>query len=538
MDTAKKELTELLANEYMDKIFYFCLKKTGNVHEAEDLSQDIALNIIVSLENHPLPQAFSAWAWKIARNRYAMWADKKRKLSEHTSYADIDELDIADEEECVMERLINEEQLSILRRELAFASSTYRNILVAYYLENKSIKEIANASCLTEEAVKQRLMRGRSLLKEGMNMTREFGTRSYNPDSIHFLNFCTNPGDRGQPFSLVEYNRLHENVFLTGYDNPTTAEEYALELGIALPYMEDILEHLVSEGVMIKNGKKFETAFPIISAEAQEKIHLTLKSTFSKISTLIEKEVDSLIAKLKAIGIRFYGRHQSYGDAKWSILLLFYQHLYEAFEPNKEKYLGSSQRPLHGIWDIIALEKSNEFNIYGVGHHHHRYGFSHYRIGYKGIAEKTPPFLSAKEEGTLYHILHHRLFLNKESLGTLEKYGYIEKTKLGYKPKIAVIKKWRLNLFDGIIRNNIINENGCYPEIISALQDMKNEICTILQSDLPKGIKTDFTLLERMANSLCSAGFPLGHLIHKAAADGWLKYNEKSSAILGAYFVK
>ena len=60
MDTAKKELTELLANEYMDKIFYFCLKKTGNVHEAEDLSQDIALNIIVSLENHPLPQAFSA----------------------------------------------------------------------------------------------------------------------------------------------------------------------------------------------------------------------------------------------------------------------------------------------------------------------------------------------------------------------------------------------------------------------------------------------------------------------------------------------
>ena len=120
----------------------------------------------------------------------------------------------------------------------------------------------------------------------------------------------------------------------------------------------------------------------------------------------------------------------------------------------------------------------------------------------------------------------------------MEKYGYIEKTKLGYKLKIAVIKKWRLNLFDGIIRNNIINENGCYPEIISALQDMKNEICTILQSDLPKGIKTDFTLLERMANSLCSAGFPLGHLIHEAAADGWLKYNEKSSAILGAYFVK
>ena len=31
------------AENYMEKIFYFCLKKTGNHIEAEDLTQDIAL---------------------------------------------------------------------------------------------------------------------------------------------------------------------------------------------------------------------------------------------------------------------------------------------------------------------------------------------------------------------------------------------------------------------------------------------------------------------------------------------------------------
>ncbi len=537
MDDSKNELTELLANEYMDKIFYFCLKKTGNVHEAEDLSQDIALNIIVSLKNQPLPRAFSAWVWKIARNRYATWAAKKHKLSNYISYVDFDELNIADEDQSIMENVINQEQLSILRRELAFASSTYRNILVAYYLDNKSIREIATANNLTEEAVKQRLLRGRSLLKEGMSMSREFGTRSYNPESVHFLNFCTNPGYSGQPYSLVEYNKLHENVFLTGYDNPTSAEEYALELGIALPYMEDILEHLVCETVMIKNGKKYETAFPIISIETQDKIHLAYKSIFSKISALIEKEIDNIIAKLKRIGVHLCGRYQSYEDAKWSILLLFYQHLYNAFEPNTKKYLGSSNRPMHGNWDIIALEKNASFNIYGVGHHHGRYGFSHYRIGYKGITEKTPPHLSAKEEGTLFNILHFRPFINKESLSNLEKCGYIEKTKLGYKPKIAVIKKWHLRLVDRIINKNIIKENGSYPEIISALTNLKNEILKILSDDLPKGIKADFSFVEQMANSLCSTGFSLGYLIHQAATDGWLKYNEEASATLGAYFV-
>ena len=38
-DRLLKEFTE----NYMEKLFYFCLKKTGSQIEAEDLTQDIAL---------------------------------------------------------------------------------------------------------------------------------------------------------------------------------------------------------------------------------------------------------------------------------------------------------------------------------------------------------------------------------------------------------------------------------------------------------------------------------------------------------------
>ena len=64
-DRLIKEFTE----NYMEKLFYFCLKKTGNHTEAEDLTQDIALQIVTALNKGTIPTSFSAWVWQIARNR-------------------------------------------------------------------------------------------------------------------------------------------------------------------------------------------------------------------------------------------------------------------------------------------------------------------------------------------------------------------------------------------------------------------------------------------------------------------------------------
>ena len=59
------EMRDRLINEfvdsYMEKLFYFCLKKTGNHIEAEDLTQDIALQILTALNKGTIPTSFSAW---------------------------------------------------------------------------------------------------------------------------------------------------------------------------------------------------------------------------------------------------------------------------------------------------------------------------------------------------------------------------------------------------------------------------------------------------------------------------------------------
>ena len=85
------------AEDFLEKVFYFCIKKTGNITEAEDLSSDISLSVFTQLEKGNLPDAFDAWVWKIARNRYSRWAKLKHERSDSVSGADIDGFAIADE---------------------------------------------------------------------------------------------------------------------------------------------------------------------------------------------------------------------------------------------------------------------------------------------------------------------------------------------------------------------------------------------------------------------------------------------------------
>ncbi|MBQ8552332.1 MAG: sigma-70 family RNA polymerase sigma factor [Clostridia bacterium] len=200
------EMCDRLINEfaenYMEKLFYFCLKKTGNNIEAEDLTQDIALQIITALNKGTIPTSFSAWVWQIARNRYSVWAKAKHKRNESVTGSDIGDYEIEDENENVLDEMIHTEQFALLRRELAFIKSDYRNIVVAYYIENKNVREIAESLSLSTNTVKSRLLRAREILKEGMDMAREFGKRSYNPENVaFFMNGMVGKG--GEPWNYI-----------------------------------------------------------------------------------------------------------------------------------------------------------------------------------------------------------------------------------------------------------------------------------------------------------------------------------------------
>ena len=311
----RDRLTGEFAENYMEKLFYFCLKKTGSHIEAEDLTQDIAIQIITALNKGTIPTSFSAWVWQIARNRYSVWAKEKHNRNESVTGSDIGDYEIEDESESILEKQIHTEQMALLRRELAFIKSDYRNIVVAYYIENKNVREIAESLSLPTNTVKSRLLRAREILKEGMDMAREFGKRSYNPENITFAASGSQPS--GLPWKVVQ-RKIPNNILLQASNNPSTIEELSIELGIALPYMEEEVDILHRATLLEKEGDKYITNFFILDKDCRIEVYHALRKTARERSCLIREFIDDRIADIRALDIA--GAHIDDNTIRWWLI--------------------------------------------------------------------------------------------------------------------------------------------------------------------------------------------------------------------------
>ena len=116
-------------------IFSYCAARTPNQFEAEDLAQDILLEIYKSAPNLRNDKAFYGFMWGIAGNVYKTWCKNRGKKIE---YALTDQcLEVIDPFEELSDDLM------ILRRELTLLLQKYRRAAILYYIDNYSCLEIA-----------------------------------------------------------------------------------------------------------------------------------------------------------------------------------------------------------------------------------------------------------------------------------------------------------------------------------------------------------------------------------------------------------
>ena len=499
-ETNHTELINEYINNYMGKIFYYCLKKTSDKNEAEELTQDITLNVISSLNKGNTPKKFSAWVWQITRNIYSKWAKDKSNNSKNINSIDINNIEVIDENDDVINNIIHEEQLSKLRRELAFIKSDYNNIIVAYYLENKSVKDIANSLSLSVDVIHQRLHRARETLKEGMNMERTFGKRSYNPENISFINNGS-LGKNGQPWSILSH-LMYKNIFLESYKNPSTAEQLALELGISLPYMKEELEFLVNEELLKKVNDKYETNFDIVSKEEQLNMHLACEKVKEPLTEKICELIDLLFKDNDNVITDYVG----YENAKWTLLMRVFDDLYyTCFPVNSE----IQKRPDGGQWEVVGYEYPVEFekpDFVGL-HGDDRYKdgkelnffFGQYKFFKYGLANNTPDFLSFEEAKTLEKIYRGKFEdCDKRIIDKLISYGHVKTIDGTYVPNIFIVKDRTFNI--------ISNSNL---QLIKEIYDILETVPTI----------------ER------------GYILDQALETGWLHYDENTPKNVGAFIM-
>ena len=548
------EMRDRLINEfaenYMEKLFYFCLKKTGNNIEAEDLTQDIALQIITALNKNMIPTSFSAWIWQIARNRYSVWAKEKHSRNESVTGSDISDYEIEDESENILDEMIHTEQMALLRRELAFIKSDYRNIVVAYYIENKSVRDIATSLSISISAVQQRIHRARIILKEGMNMAREFGKLSYNPENISFINNGLH-GANHEPWNYISRS-LCKNILLAAYRNPATAEELAMEVGVALPYMEEELSALVDATLMKKSGNKYETNFFIVSADAQEKIYAHLRGIVPELTKAVFDTMEYNIEWSNENAPEWHEGYQSYEDMKWALLMIEADNVYfdtlKPFNKNAKDVpnigpWGHTIRPNGGEWDLLGMESHNgdEPDFVGlsgcVSNPNEKdlpeIMFRQFRYKYCGLEKRTPPVLTYADGQAMVAVAEGKSAeVDSAILKRLESYGYIKKTDDGYIPAIMVMHKNKSRKMPKEIR-----------EQFESLRRKATEIATRhylfcreqIYKEIPEFLKED----EFQIDHACANIFAMrGAVLEEAIKQGYLSFDkDNDKQMLGAYLV-
>lgn len=111
-------------------IYTWSLSRTAHPQDAEDLAQDIAVELLRSLPNLRDEQAFYGFMWGVARNVYLAWLRRKRR----TAYDGLPQEMPAPAPDPDGEG----EELRLLCRELALLAEKYRRAAVLYYIDGQS----------------------------------------------------------------------------------------------------------------------------------------------------------------------------------------------------------------------------------------------------------------------------------------------------------------------------------------------------------------------------------------------------------------
>lgn len=335
-----------LMTENMKSIFGFALTRLGNVCEAEELASDILYEIIKSADKLHEEERFFGFLWKIAENTYRDFLRKKSKAAHRTE--ELDE-NIVDETDAVIDAMIRHEELNILRRELSLLSKDYRDTTVMYYMEERSCSEIAEILHVSTEMVKYYLFRARHIIREGMNMERLFGEKSYRPARFE-IDFWGpvefNPDEYGD----FQKRKIKGNILLAAYYTPMTLQEISIELGVALPYLEDEIRLLEERRYMICKNKKYLTNIPIFTQDCTARID-------EKLNVLTENAVEKFKAASDAFCERYAGRFENENLIRWQkVLLCMHFSLMDTEKYLKLKYGECTENGLGVIWGRHLIE--------------------------------------------------------------------------------------------------------------------------------------------------------------------------------------
>ena len=276
----KSELLRIIDQSLLDSLYGFCYHRTPSSHAAEELCSDIVFELVktANAEGEIGEDELYAFIWRVARNTYADWSTRQNRRASRSIADDADTiLALLSDEEDAEEREAAERDREVLRivyHQLANLSRAYRTVMIAYYLDGQSVRQIAARVGATENTVRQRLFAARETLRK--EVTTMENTNMNKPIALHHLElFLCGNGDptSGDPRELLT-RQLSRHILWLCRNRALSAREIADELNVPMLYIEEELD-IQTNGIgktrfgslrRLDNGK-YISNIPLLSRE-------------------------------------------------------------------------------------------------------------------------------------------------------------------------------------------------------------------------------------------------------------------------------
>ena len=163
----KNELKEKVV-DYASKVFFYCVKRCNSRMDAEDLSQTILLEIIQNIDKGARINNLDYYVWGVCKNQYNMYLRKTIKDRNNVEYKE--EIDKIDDSKTSLDEMLDDEKIRRMNQAVKLLSKDYAEILYAYYVEDKTLKFIAEELNIPLGTAKWKLAEVRKKLKEYLDM--------------------------------------------------------------------------------------------------------------------------------------------------------------------------------------------------------------------------------------------------------------------------------------------------------------------------------------------------------------------------------
>lgn len=157
-----------MVQKYHRSIYNLAYRLTGNREDAMDVTQEALFRVYRGLPSFELGKPFLPWVYRITWN---LCADRGRKIGRSPSEESLDDNEVEQARlsspgPSPEKSYENKELGEILKDAIGKLKDGYRELVILFHIEGLSIREISEITGMKETVIKNRLYRGRQVLRK------------------------------------------------------------------------------------------------------------------------------------------------------------------------------------------------------------------------------------------------------------------------------------------------------------------------------------------------------------------------------------